>query len=49
MQSISYDNASKCYEICDEFGGCYMDLREIKKLLKLIKKTHPNLIEEVVK
>ena len=49
MQKISYDNASKCYEIGDEYGGVYMDIREIKRLLNLIKKTYPNVIEEVMK
>jgi hypothetical protein len=49
MQKISYDDARKCYEIEDEFGGVYMDLKEIKRLLNLIKKTYPNVIEEVMK
>ena len=44
---VSYCKESDDYEIDDEDGGMLIDILTVEKLLKLIKKTHPELLENI--
>jgi hypothetical protein len=46
MQQFSYCKETDDYDIWDDYGGSSITLRETKKFLRLIKKTHPELFEE---
>ncbi len=43
--NVSYDPRTGDFEIDDEFGGTALDIPIVKRLLKLIKKHHPELLE----
>lgn len=43
-QKIGYDKFSDTYEIYDDYGGSTISIREMKKLLKCVKETHPELL-----
>jgi len=43
--NVSYDPRTDDFEIDDEFGGTALDIPIVKRLLKLIKKHHPELLE----
>jgi hypothetical protein len=45
-QHVSYDKKTDTYEIWDDEGGCCINLREAKKLVKIFRDTHPELLEE---
>ena len=44
---VAYEKISDTYEIDDDFGGTSLDIPIVKTLLKLIKKTHPELLENL--
>jgi hypothetical protein len=46
MQQVAYCKQTDDYEIYDEYGGSSLDLKEAKKLIELIRKTHPELLEK---
>ena len=48
-QKVCFNKITDDYEIYDDYGGSSITIREIKKLLKLVKKTHPELIEDLIK
>jgi len=48
-QHVAYDKTTDCYEIGDDYGECVLNLRETEKLLKLVKKTHPELFMDLVR
>ena len=48
-QHVAYDKTTDSYEIGDDCGECVLNLREIEKLLKLVKKTHPELFMDLVR
>ena len=41
---VAYDEKSDTYEIFDDYGGTCLSIREMKKLLKLVEKTHPDML-----
>jgi hypothetical protein len=44
---VSFCKATDDYEIDDEDGGMLIDISTIKKLLQLIRETHPELLENI--
>jgi hypothetical protein len=42
---VSYCKENDEYEIDDYYGGYVIDIPVLKKLLKLVEKTHPELLE----
>ena len=44
-QKIAYDKKTGTYEISDSYGGSSLNLREVKKLIECVKKTHPELLK----
>jgi len=45
--NVAYSKECDEYEIEDDYGGSNLDIPTVKKLLKLIKRTHPELLEDL--
>ena len=45
--NVAYCKETDDYDIDDYYGGSSIDIPTVKKLLRLIKKTHPELLEEI--
>jgi hypothetical protein len=45
--NVSYCKETDDYEFDDYYGGMSVDIPTVKKLLRLIKKTHPELLEKI--
>ena len=43
--NVSYCKETDDYDFDDYYGGMSIDIPTVKKLLRLIKKTHPELLE----
>jgi len=46
-QQIGFDKDSDDYEVFDDYGGSTLDIPTIKRLLRCIKKTHPELLQNI--
>lgn len=47
MSTVYYCKETDDYEIGDYYGETMVDIHTVKKLLRLIKKTHPELLEGI--
>jgi hypothetical protein len=45
--NVSYCKETDDYEVGDYYGETMLDIPTVKKLLRLIKKTHPELLEKI--
>jgi hypothetical protein len=45
LQNVSYDKRTDMYEVYDCYGGTSLVPKEVTLLLKLVQKTHPELLE----
>ena len=46
-QFVFYHKETDDYDISDYYGETTIDIPTVKKLLRLIKKTHPELLEKI--
>ena len=47
MSTVHYCKETDDYDIGDYYGETTIDIPTVKKLLRLIKKTHPELLEKI--
>jgi hypothetical protein len=45
MQNISYYKEADAYEVSDNYGGTTISVEEMKVLIRVVRKTHPELLE----
>lgn len=45
MQNVAYYKKEGCFEVYDEYGGTTISIPEMKELIKLVKKHHPELLK----
>ena len=45
IMRVAYLEKEDCYDIYDDYGGTTISISELKKLLKLVKKTHQELLK----